>query len=182
MRLDRESCLLLIVDIQSRLAPAMHDPTPIIQTNAALIYGARALEVPIIASEHCAERIGPTVPELRVLLRNDEIVAKRSFSCADDSNFQQKLRASGRKQILVTGMEAHVCVLQTVLGLMEQGYEPLFVADATASRRTENKQLAMERLRQETVRVVSTEMVLFEWLGHADHPAFRETLQLIKNL
>ncbi len=111
MRLHRDSTALLVVDIQSRLAPAMHQSEATIQTNSALIQAARRLEIPIFASEHCAERIGPTVPDLRALLRDEEILHKRHFSCADDAAIMQTLKRLGKSQIVVTGMEAHVCVL-----------------------------------------------------------------------
>ena len=182
MRINNENSALLVVDIQTRLAPAMHQPTPVIQANHALIQSAKLMNIPVFASEHCAERIGPTVSDLRELLRDDEILAKRHFSCADDAVIMQKLQQLGKQQILVTGMEAHVCVLQTVMGLAGQGFEPVFVADATASRHPDNKALAIQRLRQAGVQVISTEMALFEWMGHADHPAFKEILKLIKSL
>jgi nicotinamidase-related amidase len=119
---------------------------------------------------------------LRALLRDDEILPKRHFSCADDDGIVQTLKHLGKSQIVVTGMEAHVCVLQTVLGLAELGYTPYFVADAVASRHAQNKELAAHRLRQQGVPVISTEMALFEWMGHADHPAFRGILGLVKSL
>jgi nicotinamidase-related amidase len=182
MRLHRDSTALLVVDIQSRLAPAMHQSEAVIQANSALIQASRQLEIPIFASEHCAERIGPTVPVLRTLLRDDEILHKRHFSCADDTDIMHRLKRLGKSQIVVTGMEAHVCVLQTVLGLAEHGYKPFFVADAVASRHAQNKELAAHRLRQYAIPVISTEMALFEWMGHADHPAFRDILGLVKSL
>ena len=182
MRLHRDSTALLVVDIQSRLAPAMHQSESAIQANSALIRAARQLDIPVFASEHCAEKIGPTVADLRTLLKDDEILHKRHFSCADDAGIMQTLKRLGKSQIVVTGMEAHVCVLQTVLGLVEHGYKPFFVADAVASRHVQNKELAAHRLRQQGVPVISTEMALFEWMGHADHPAFRDILGLIKSL
>ena len=182
MRLHRDSTALLVVDIQSRLAPAMHQSESAIQANSALIRAARQLDITVFASEHCAEKIGPTVADLRVLLKDDEILHKRHFSCADDAAIMQTLKRLGKSQIVVTGMEAHVCVLQTVLGLAEHGYKPFFVADAVASRHVRNKELAAHRLRQQGVPVISTEMALFEWMGHADHPAFRDILGLIKSL
>jgi nicotinamidase-related amidase len=182
MRLHRDSTALLVVDVQSRLAPAMHQSESAIQANSALIQAARQLAIPIFASEHCAERIGPTVPNLRALLRDDEILPKRHFSCADDDGIVQTLKHLGKNQIVITGMEAHVCVLQTVLGLAEHGYTPYFVADAVASRHAQNKELAAHRLRQQGIPVISTEMALFEWMGHADHSAFRDILGLVKSL
>ena len=182
MRLNRDSTTLLVVDVQSLLAPAMHQSESAIQANIALIQTARQLNIPIFASEHCAEKIGPTVGDLRALLRDDEILHKRHFSCADDAEIVQALQGRGNHQIVVTGMEAHVCVLQTVLGLAEHGFKPFFVADAVASRHLQNKELATHRVRQQGVPVISTEMALFEWMGHADHPKFRDILSLVKSL
>jgi nicotinamidase-related amidase len=182
MRLNRDSTALLVVDIQKLLAPAMHQAESAIQANSALIQAARHLNIPIFASEHCAEKIGPTVADLRALLRDDEILHKRHFSCVDDAEILQALHRLGKRQIVVTGMEAHVCVLQTVMGLIEHGFKPFFVADAVASRHFQNKELAKHRLRQHGVPVISTEMALFEWMGHADHPLFRDILRLVKSL
>ena len=182
MRLNRDSSALLVVDVQTRLAPAMHDAAPVILASTTLIQSARLLGIPIIVSEHCAERIGPTVPDLRALIDAEEVIDKRHFSCADELKILDKLKQLGKQQILVTGMEAHVCVLQTTLGLVEHGFEPFFVADATASRYADNKALAIQRLRQQSVPIISTEMALFEWLRHADHPSFKKILNLIKNL
>ncbi len=182
MRLNRNSSFLLIIDIQSRLAPAVQENEDVTARCIALVQAARLLDVPLFASEHCPERIGPIVPELRGLLTDDEIIAKRHFSCADDPVFLERLKRLGRSQAVIAGMEAHVCAMQAALGLAEHGFHPFFVGDAAGSRRLADHAAAIDRLRAEGIPVVSAEMAMFEWLGHADNAVFREVLGIVKSL
>lgn len=182
MRLNRHNSLLLIVDVQSRLAPAVAQHERVTARSAALIRAARLLGVPVVATEHCAERIGPLVPALRGLLSDAEVVGKRHFCCTDEPEVRARLDAAGRRQIVVTGMEAHVCAMQAALGLAECGYTPFFVQDATGSRHPEDHAAAVGRLRAEQVGIVTAEMVLFEWTASADAAAFRDILAIVKSL
>lgn len=182
MRLNRHNALLLVIDVQSRLAPAVAQHEQVIARSAALIRAARLLGVPVMATEHCPERIGPLVPALRGLLNDAEVLGKRHFCCTDEPEVRARLDAAGRRQVVVTGMEAHVCALQAALGLAECGYAPFFVQDATGSRHPEDRAAAVNRLRAEQVRIITAEMAMFEWMGTADSAVFREVLGIVKSL
>jgi nicotinamidase-related amidase len=134
VRLDRNRSFLLVIDIQSRLAPAVHGNDNVTARCIALVRVARLLGVPAFATEHCPERIGPIVPELRTLLTGDEILSKRHFSCTDGPVILERLKGSGRSHAVVAGVEAHVCAMQAALGLAEHGFTPLFAIDDAGSR------------------------------------------------
>lgn len=180
MLIRASDTLLLIVDVQTRLAPAVQQPARCIDRIMRLVGLARLLDVPVMASEQYPDGLGPTVPELRERLNEGEIVAKVAFSAAGEERLKSAIEASGRRSVVVVGMEAHVCVLQTALGLQALGLHPFVVADGCSSRRLFDQDLALERLRAAGVGVVTTEMVLFEWLERAGTPAFRAALPLIK--
>lgn len=180
LRLRALRSLLLVVDVHEKLAPAVHGSERVVDNCAVLMRTASKLAVPMLMSEHCPERLGPAVVQLRSLARGPDIVSKVHFSCADEPALIQRIAVLTRPQIVVAGMEAHVCVLQTALGLAERGYRPYVVADATGSRRPESHSIAMARLRMADIPVVTTEMVVFEWLERADRPELRELLALIK--
>jgi len=180
MLIDREQSLLLVVDVQERLAPAIHDGTAAIAGNRRLLAGAGHLGIPILVSEQYVRGLGPTVADLLPLPTGARRFDKTHFACTREPGFLEQLAETGRRQILVTGMEAHVCVLQTVLGLLDAGYAVFLVADAAASRTPENHAAAVARARAAGAHIVTTEMVLFEWLERAGTDDFRALLPLIK--
>jgi nicotinamidase-related amidase len=180
MLIDVAQSAVLVVDVQTRLAPAMHEREACIDRCRVLVQAARRLDVPVIASEQYPDGLGPTVEALAALLPPERVFAKRHFAGATDPALGAALRALDRAQIVLCGMEAHVCVLQTALGLKAEGLAPVVVADAVASRRPESKALALARLRAHGVEIVEAEMVLFEWLREAGTPAFKALLPLIK--
>jgi nicotinamidase-related amidase len=183
-RLDRAQSLLLIVDIQERLAPHVLNGELLIARSAALLAAARHFGIPAIVTEHCAEQIGGIVADLRKQFATGEIFAKTRFGAADHSEFVARLEAHGRDQIVVAGMEAHVCVLQTVLGLAALGYAVTLVGDAVGSRaaRQDDRRFALDRMRRAGVVIAGTETVLFEWTHAGDDAAFRDVLALVKSL
>jgi nicotinamidase-related amidase len=180
MLIEREKSCLLVVDVQERLAPAMAEREAAVRNCAILMKAAARLGVPVVVSEQYPQGLGPTIPELKALAPAEAFLAKTSFSCAGDPGLAARLRALGRKQIVIAGMEAHVCVLQSALGLAQAGYDCFVAADATASRAPANKEAALARLREDGVRVVTTEMAVFEWLGRAATDELREVSRLIK--
>jgi nicotinamidase-related amidase len=180
--LAAERSLLLVVDVQTRLAPSVEGHQDVFARCLALAEGARELGVPIVATEHCPEAIGSTLPLLMQVVNPSQIVAKRHFSAMDEAALPEVLGRAGRTQVVVAGMEAHVCVLQTALGIAAAGYDCRVAVDAVGSRHGEDKQVALERLRQAGIGLVTAEMVLFEWMVHADHPAFRTIISRIKSL
>lgn len=180
MFIDRRQSLLLIVDIQERLAPAIHQSGPLIASNALLLDAAGRLGVPVAASEQYVRGLGPTVAALQPLPADAWRFEKIHFSCTREPGFLERLAQYGRRQVLVTGTETHVCVLQTVLGLLDAGYTVFLIEDATSSRTPENRAAAIARMRDAGARIVTTEMVLFEWLERAGTDEFRALLPLIR--
>jgi nicotinamidase-related amidase len=172
--------VLLLIDLQSRLLPAIADASSCLDQAQLLLVAARELDVPVRASEHCPSGIGRTVADIRDRLEPEEILEKSHFDGSVEPAFLDSLGALDRPTIVVAGTEAHVCVLQTVLGLKGRGFEPVLVADATASRTTGSRDVAIERMRGHGVEIVTTEMVLFEWLGAGGTPAFKTLLPMIK--
>lgn len=180
MLIQPDQSLLLIVDVQEKLAPAILDGAAAIANNQRLLVSAAHLGIPALVSEQYVPGLGGTVAELLPLPAEAQRFDKMHFSCTREPGFLEKLAASGRRQILVTGMETHVCVLQTVFGLIEAGYGVFLVEDAASSRTSENRAAGVERMRAAGANIVTTEMVIFEWLQKADTEDFRALLPLIK--
>jgi nicotinamidase-related amidase len=174
-----ESCLL-VVDMQARLVPSMATPQTVVDNARILIEAAKRLDVPLLVSEQYPRGLGPTVPEIAALVPADRTLQKMHFSCIGDAGFAGRFREIGRRQAVVAGVEAHVCVLQTAEDLLAAGVETFVVADATSSRTEDSHAAAMDRLRGAGARIVTTEMVVFEWLAKAGTPEFKELSALIK--
>lgn len=168
--------LLLVVDVQERLVPALHDGAALVQRTAWLVRVAQRLGVPVAASEQYPQGLGPTVAPVRSLLPEAAIAAKVHFSLVRADAFAS-LPDIDRPQVVIAGAEAHVCVLQTACDVLARGREVFVVADAVASRHDADRMLAIDRLRARGAEIVSCEMVAFEWLERAATPAFREVLQ-----
>ncbi len=178
IKADR-SCLL-VIDVQSRLAPAMHESQPAIANISILMKAAARLGVPMLVSQQYSKGLGPTVPELARLAPAEAVMEKLHFSCLGDDAFARRFVELGRDQPIVCGIEAHVCVLQTVLDLCQGSHHVFAVADAVTSRTPENAKAARERMAAAGASVVTTEMVIFEWLGRAGTPEFKDLSALIK--
>lgn len=181
MLIDRQHSLLLLIDVQTKLAASIPHIDPVVATIQRLIEAARGVQVPVLATEHCPQQIGPTIGVLRDRLAADQITAKVHFAAWQEAGFQTQLQTLERRQVVICGTEAHVCVLQSALQLHAAGYEVYLVHDASTSRFLSDRDCAVQRARQEGVRIVSAEMVMFEWLGRADGPEFRELLPVIKS-
>jgi nicotinamidase-related amidase len=175
--LSAEGAVLLLVDLQQRLMPVIHDGETIIARSVRLAEAARLLDVPVYASEQFPEGLGPTVPPLADYPR--AVLSKTTFSAAAAPGFSG-LVPSGAREIVLAGCEAHVCVLQTALGLLASGHRVLLAADAIGSRDPADRDVAIDRARQHGAEIVTSEMVLFEWLRDSRHPKFRDVHKLIK--
>lgn len=180
MLIRRADSLLLIVDLQQKLAPAIHDSERVTANSVRLLEGARLLDIPAFVSEQYVKGLGPSVQAIRDAAVNARFFEKTHFSCAAEPGVIDLLRAAKRPQVILTGTETHVCVLQTAFGLQAAGFEVYLVADAASSRTPENRSAAIERMRAGGIRIVTTEMVLFEWLHQAGTSEFRTLLPLIK--
>jgi nicotinamidase-related amidase len=182
--MQRDRSQLLIVDLQEKVAPPVHNIDSVIATCARLVQIANRLEVPVTVSEHYAKGLGPTVAAVRDALNAEaEILPKISFSCLRDPALHARfdaLRDHGRGQVVVAGIEAHVCVGQTALDLIADGYEVYMIADATSSRSPLSRELSLQRVRQAGAYIADSEMVMFEWLEQAGTPEFKDLLGLLK--
>jgi nicotinamidase-related amidase len=184
MRIHRDHCLLLVIDIQEKLAPHIAGHEQLIRRAQALLDAAELFGVPRLLTEHCREQIGPVIEPVRRRFADSEIFGKTNFGAADHPEFVAMVQAGGRRRIVVAGMEAHVCVLQTALGLRGHGFEVAVVTDATGSRdaRQGDREVALQRMAAAGCTLAGTETVLFEWAGSGVDPRFRAVLGLVKGL
>lgn len=174
--LSAQDTALLLIDLQARLLPVIAGGDAVVHNAARLVAAARRLDVPLLFTEQNPRGLGATVPGLAP--RPEELAEKQAFDACREPGFAARLAPD--RAVVVAGVEAHVCVLQTVLGLIEAGRRVYVAADAVGSRAPESRALALARVQRHGAEIVSTEMVLFEWLGSAGHPAFREIQALIK--
>ncbi|MBN1974159.1 MAG: hydrolase [Sedimentisphaerales bacterium] len=178
--LETGNCSLAVVDVQGKLAQIMHEKEILFKNIQILIKAANILNIPILWCQQCPESLGPTIPEIAELLSSIEPINKASFSCCGDENFNKKLNNLGINQVLLCGIETHVCIYQTAVDLLRKGFYVNIIADAVSSRFPENKKIALERIESEGGKISSVEMVLFELLRTAKHPHFKEIARLIK--
>jgi nicotinamidase-related amidase len=178
--LNTHDTALLVVDIQEKLARAMHAREEFIANVQRLVRGALALGIPIVWAEQNPKGLGPTVPEVAKLLCDLTPISKFSFSCGASESCMQQLRRIGRKHVLIAGIEAHICVYQTAAELTLAGFQVEVVADACSSRTPENKHIGLDKCRAAGSAVTSVETALFELLKVAEGPLFKQLLNIVK--
>jgi len=171
---DAADCRLLVVDCQERLVPHVAGGDAVVARAANLLGAARVLDIPVRVSEHYPQGIGATVAALRSLVADHEVLRKEHFSCVAEPALRPVLLESSRRTLVVAGMEAHVCVMQTALEAHAAGLRVLLVADAVGSRREEDRALALARMREAGITLVSREMLIFEWARRGATDTFRE--------
>ncbi len=176
--LSRQDCALLVVDVQDKLIRHIPDYARVVWNIGRLLDGAKLLGVPALATEQYPQGLGGTVAELADRLMDRP--AKTAFSCAGCEEVMQMLGATERKQVLVVGIEAHVCVLQTVLDLVSQGYRVYVAVDAVGSRFELDREIALRRLEACGASLVTTEMALFEWCQTASAAEFKSLSALVR--
>lgn len=179
-RIVRGDAVLVVIDVQERLAAAMPRRAEAVAAIHALVSGAQVLGVPVIATRQYPRGIGEIVAELSEPLAGVAMVDKLAFDCMAEPGFVDALEATGRGRPLLCGMEAHICVTQTALSMLEHGLRPVVVADAVCSRRDFDRDVAFERLRHHGVEVATTEQVLYEMLGQAGTEEFKRVLEVVK--
>jgi len=177
--LKKENSVLLFIDVQGRLSERVEGPAALFKNLRRLLEGMKALEVPVLVTEQIPEKLGTTREEFMPFIPTPPI-AKTAFSCCGEPEFVSALEALNRRQVILCGIETHVCVYQTALELLAAGYEVQVVSDAVSSRDPANKELALRRMETEGVKLTGTEMILFELLGDAKDPEFKPILQIIK--
>jgi nicotinamidase-related amidase len=180
MRLDKEDALLVVIDIQTKLFPHIHEGAAVAEAASRAIRGFRALGVPVLVTEQVPAALGPTIEELRKETEGIVPIEKSAFSCCGEKAFTAAIAATGRRKILLAGIESHVCVYQTARDLVEGGYEVYLLADAVSSRRESDRTIALRRLEQMGVRLFTVEMALFEILREAGTDDFRKILRIVK--
>ena len=178
--LEIDKSVLVIVDVQGNLAQLMHDKETLFANCVVLTKAAKILGIPIIWCQQYPKALGETIPELAELLIDETPIDKKCFSCAAHPDFITKFNELNRKQAILCGMETHVCVHQTAMHLLDRDCDVHIIADAVSSRSKKNKKIAIQSMRDESVTISSTEMALFEMLGTAEHPNFKEIAKLIK--
>lgn len=175
-----EDTALVVIDVQGKLAKIVHESESVVQEIERLIKGAQILNVPIIWMEQYPEGLGPTIEQLKNHLNDEVYISKRTFSACLEEDFMDEVKKLGRKSFLVTGIEAHVCVYQTVRDLLAEKYDVELVLDAVSSRTEANRNIGIEKMRSLGASITSTEMALFDLMKTSKHPKFREVSHLIK--
>lgn len=180
MRLDRERSVLVVVDVQEAFRPAVMEFDRVARNVATLVQGARILEIPVLVTEQYPKGLGETVPEVTRHLDGIEPIEKVCFSAADSGEFAERLSRTGRDQVLLSGIESHVCVNQTADDLLSTGKEVHVVQDAVSSRTEENRSLGLHKMERSGAVITSVETALFELLRAAGTPEFKEIQKLVK--
>jgi len=178
--LTRDGTVLVVIDVQEKLFVKMEEKERIAENICKLIRFAEILGMPIVITEQYPKGLGPTIPEIRELTSTIKPIEKVEFSCLASSAFRERLAEIHAKNIVLTGIEAHICVAQTAIEALTNGYKVYVVYDAVSSRRREDKIVAIERMRQQGVTIVTSEMLMYEILRKAGTPEFKEILKLVK--
>jgi nicotinamidase-related amidase len=169
------NAMLIFIDFQTKLMPAIHDGEAVLLNAGRLAEAARLLDVPVVMTEQYPRGLGPTVPALAAA---GPAVTKTSFDACAEPAFLEAV--TGDRELVICGCEAHVCVGQTVLTLLEHRRRVVVVADAIGSRAPQSREIALSRMASHGAEIVTTEMVLFEWLHSAEHPQFKPVSKLIR--
>lgn len=180
--LIRADSALLVVDMQEPFLRAIHDRDRLTANALILIQAAKILGIPVLATVQYAQRMGGVAPEISAALPADSPapIDKLTFSCVGNSEFRNLLNQVGRKQIVICGVETHICVAQTALDLAQSGYQAHVAADAVSSRTFDKHKLGMERIRDSGVLPCAAESAVYEWLVAAGTPEFKSILALVK--
>ena len=180
MRILPEYCIGLVIDYQEKLAPHMFDGDQVSKNVEVLIQGLQVLEIPLIVTQQYTNGLGRTIPSIENYLKDIDKIEKISFSCCGEDKFVQNLKKSGRKIVIISGIEAHVCVLQTTIDLVNTGYQPVVVDDCISSRKINDKQIALKRMIEEGAIITTFESILFELCQIAGNEKFKAISKLVK--
>ena len=180
MRILRENSIGLVIDIEERLVPAMEENEVLVENCKKLIQGLQILGVPMLVTQQYTKGLGETIEDVKALFTDFQYIEKKDFSCYDEPVFAEKLAVSGAKNVIICGIESHVCVLQTAIDLKAAGYTPVVVSDCVSSRSFDNLDLAAERFRHEGIMMTSFESILFELTRSAGAPGFKDISKLVK--
>ncbi len=180
MRIQRENTAGLIIDIQERLFPHMHEHEALARNNSILVEGLKVLGVPVLVTQQYTKGLGPTIPGMQALIDDFPVIEKTAFSCCDEPEFIKALTETHKQFILIAGIESHVCVLQTVIDLMERGYTTIVVEDCISSRKPDDKSISVRRMRREGAIITTYESLLFELCRFSGTDEFKAISRLVK--
>jgi hypothetical protein len=180
MRIKKENTIGVVIDIQSRLYPLIHDHETVTKNNRILIKGLQVMNIPLVVTQQYTKGLGETIPEIKEVLGEFKPIEKTAFSCCDEPRFNEDLALASKMYVVITGIETHVCVMQTVVDLIGQGYIPVVVEDCVGSRKTTDKITALNRMRHEGAIITSYESILFELLRYSGTDEFRQISALVK--
>jgi nicotinamidase-related amidase len=178
--LATDNTVLVVIDFQERLFPVMHDKEKLLRNVVKLIKGVKVLEIPVVLTEQYPKGLGPTIPEIKELLPDMKPIEKVCFNCCDEESFGKSLESLKRKQVLIAGIEAHICVYQTAIALSQAGYEVQVVGDCVSSREPENKLVSLFKMGAAGISPTTTEMALFELLKVAKGDKFKQISNIVK--
>ena len=180
MRLHREDCVAIATDYQERLVPVMYEKVALLERSAMLLRGLGILGVPVLELRQYPKGLGDTVPEIKEALHTPVTLDKVSFNCCKEEAVLTALRATGKKTVIICGVEAHICVLQTMIALKELGFTPVLAADCVSSRKPKDLQFGLERARDEGAVITTAEALLFELLQVGSGDTFKAISKLVK--
>lgn len=180
MRIVKSDTAAVIIDIQEKLLPHMSDQDAVLRNNVKLIEGLKILDIPYLVTQQYSKGLGETVEPVKMAMEDIKYIEKTSFSCCDEAAFMQGLKESEKHFVIVAGIETHVCVLQTVIDLINSGYQPVVVENCVSSRYEVDKSSALRRLEQEGAIIATYESVLFELTRNAKSPEFKAISKLVK--
>ena len=180
MLMDAENSVVVVIDVQESLAPAINGLDDVLRANDLVLKTASELSVPVLITEQYPKGLGHTIERFKEFYNPENVFEKLSFSSVGCGSFMDALKKTGRRQVIITGIEAHVCVMQTVLQLLDERFDVFVVSDAVGSRTEDNKRLGLERMIRSGAEVVSSEMVMFEMLKKAGTPEFKTLSNLLK--
>lgn len=180
MRITRANTVGVVIDIQERLFPVMTEKNAMLEKTKTLVMGLQELSIPLLVTQQYTKGLGETIADVSTLISKFSYIEKTSFSCYDEPSFVSALEDYEPTNVIITGIESHVCVLQTAIDLKAAGYNPIIVWDAVSSRNKSDKKIALERLRYEGIMITTSESILFELIKSAKTPEFKAISRLIK--
>ena len=178
--LSQDKTAFILIDVQGRLAQIMHHKEALFSNIKIMIQAAEIFKLPILWVEHIPEKLGSTIPELGHLLTDHKPIPKRTFSAWGNAGFMEALKAAGKKDLLISGIETHICVYQTAIDLIKMGYNIHILTDCVGSRYPGNKRVGLEKIKDAGGILTSVETALFEIMRSVDHPCFKQIINLIK--
>lgn len=180
MRINKENTIGLVIDMQEKLVPHMSEKESLIENSLKMIHGLKALQVPIVVTQQYTKGLGSTIPEINEAIGNFSYIEKMAFSCYREASFIRIMNRIGKRNVVIVGVEAHVCVLQTTLDLLYNNFNPVVVTDAISSRKPDDKKISLWRMRDVAAVMTTTESILLELCREAGTPEFKTISKLIK--